>query len=35
MSPRARMEYLDTIYLRYKKASVKENDLPPENRSRG
>ena len=27
MSPRARMEYLETIYLRYKKASVKEKTL--------
>ena len=27
MSPRARMEYLETIYLRYKKASVKERTL--------
>src|SRR5574340_146224 len=27
MSPRTRMEYLETIYLRYKKASVKERTL--------
>src|SRR5512141_1307060 len=27
MSPRARMEYLETIYLRYKKASLKEKTL--------
>ncbi len=27
MSPRARMEYLQTIYLRYKKASVKEKTM--------
>src|SRR5208337_4078864 len=27
MSPRARMEYLETIYLRYKRASVKEKTL--------
>ena len=27
MSPRAKMEYLETIYLRYKKASVKEKTL--------
>jgi hypothetical protein len=27
MSPRARMEYLETIHLRYKKASVKEKTL--------
>jgi hypothetical protein len=27
MSPRARMEYLETIYLRYKKASVQEKTL--------
>jgi len=26
MSPRAKMEYLETIYLRYKKASVKNAD---------
>ncbi len=27
MSPRARMEYLETIYLRYKRASVKEKTM--------
>ena len=27
MSPRARMEYLETIYLRYKKAPVKEKTM--------
>ncbi len=27
MSPRARMEYLETIYLRYKKASLKQKTL--------